>query len=181
MVGETPFSPSTMRELLARAITEANTVDPAARLTQIVGIGVGADGRVQLDSTTRYSPRWLFGFYNATTQNWIAVTWLTFAYGMQNPVVDPDAGNVTSTDFIADPNALIDSDRGAQLFAAQPGCPGLTGDDNDLVQYLRDVDTGQDVIMIGAMGEYWRATAADPPSTIFMATVRKNDIRSTSP
>jgi hypothetical protein len=167
MVGDTPFTAATMRELLPRALSEAAAIDPAARLTQIVGLGVGADGKVQLDSTTRYTPRWSFGFYNSTRAEWIDVSWLTFAHGRQNPVVTPNAGSVSSTDLIADPEAMIDSDRGVALFAAEANCPDLTGDDNDMVQYLRDADTSQDVIMIGAMSKYWRATAAEPPSTIF--------------
>lgn len=166
MVGNTGFTPATMRDVLAEAVSRANAVDPAARLTQIVGIGVRPDGKVPLDSTTDYSPRWSFGFYNASTQTWLEVAWLTFAFGQPNPYVTPNAGNISSTDFIADPNALIDSDRAAQIYATIPNCPGLTGDDGDLVQYLRDADTSQDVLQVGAMSKYWRATATDPPVTI---------------
>lgn len=167
MVGTTQFTPSTMAELLPRAISEAAAIDPAAGLVAILGLGVGPDGKVPLDSTTRFSPRWDFSFYNPASQKWISVSWLTFAYGMENPAVNPDDGSSSETAIIGDPSVLMDSDRVAELYAAQPMCPPITGDDNDNIQYFYDVDSAQNVVIFGAMGDFWRGTAAEPGTTIY--------------
>lgn len=167
MVGNTEFTSATMAELLPRAITAAAAVDPGAGLVQVIALGIDPNGQVQLDSTTRYTPRWEFMFYNPVAQKHLSVGWLSFAYGSANPVIDPDAGSTSNTAMLADPNAMIDSDRAVQLFAAQPTCPGVTGADEDVIQYFHDEDSNRDVIMVGAMGEFWRGSAAEPGTTIF--------------
>jgi hypothetical protein len=159
------FTPIKMREALPVALDRARAVDPAARLTQITGIGVKADGTVALDSSSSYSPRWSFGFYNASTRRWIEVSWLSAAFNMMNPQVNPNAGNISSTEPLANVDTLVDSDTAVRAFDAAPGCTAPVGADDDLITYIHD--SGQDFVQVGSMGAYWRGTAHAPITTVF--------------
>jgi hypothetical protein len=164
-VGTAEYVPSKMRDLLPLALDAARAADPAAHLSQINGNAIHPDGRVHLESSTNYAPRWSFGFYNPGTMKWIDITWVSFAYGQVNPVVTLDSGSVSSTDPFSDVSALIDSDRAAQVYATGPGCPGVTGADDDYIQYF-SVD-GVDTMSMSAMGEYFRSQGAEPATRIF--------------
>lgn len=164
-IGDSPFRPVKMRDLLTTSLDAARAVDPAAQLTQIVGLGLRADGTIPLDDTRSYTYRWDFGFYNATTRRWVGVLWLTPAFMSASPIVDPDAGNVSSTDPIGDPLGLFDSDRVAALFAQQASCPALTGAEDDQIIYTRA--DGRDVVLVGAQGKFWRGSAQEPAGTDF--------------
>src|SRR5688572_4307413 len=93
--------------------------------------------------------RCVFGF-NPNTQRALTVSWYTPAFvGFTNPVVTPNAGNVTSTTPIINITGLVDSNIAVNAFyASLTGCPALTGDDFDFILY--NVVDGQDVVSISA-------------------------------
>ncbi|MCA9552278.1 MAG: putative metal-binding motif-containing protein [Myxococcales bacterium] len=155
------YTPATMQDLLPAALAAAAQVDPAAALVQIVGFGVGADGRVRLDDATSYTKRWLFGFYNPTADRAVAVTWLTPAYPGPNPNVDPNAGNITAEEPLSSPASLADTPDVLAARASQGSCAGpLTGVDDDTVIYLQQ--DGAAVVQVLTADQYWRGTAQPP-------------------
>lgn len=164
-VGASEYLPATMRDLLPRALSEAMAADPGAQLTQINGSAIHPDGTVHLESATSYAPRWSFGFYNSATQKYLDVSWLSFAYGQVNPVVTVDAGSVSEEVPMTNVAGLVDSDRAVQVYGASMNCPGVTGADDDFIQYFA-VD-GVDTFSVSAMSEYYRASGVEPVMTIF--------------
>lgn len=111
---------------------------PGGEFVKIIGFNLEADGTVDLSVTDNFFPRWEFGFYDAFQDRWLTVSWFSAAYLSTNPVVNANAGNVVEEEPIGlDPAALPDSDVVAAAFAAAPGCPSLTGGDDDYVIYHR--------------------------------------------
>jgi hypothetical protein len=157
VVGQPDYAPATMRELLPRALGEAQSVDSGTELVSIVAFGIGADGRVGLDDAASFSKRWLFGFRHPSTGRNVSVTWFTPAFPGPNPTVDPNAGNITPEVALPDTANLADSDAVAAAFAAQGNCGVLTGGDSDSLIYTRQ--NGQNVVLVGGSGGTWRATA----------------------
>jgi hypothetical protein len=160
VVGQSGYEPATMRELLDEALDRAAATDPDAMLVQAIGIGIRSDGKVSLDDAASYYKRWTFGFYNASANRWMSVSWLTPAFATANPLVDPDDGSITSTDPLPNPGALVDSPEAVTAYA-QAGCPQLTGADADYI-YYQFLD-GQAVVSFSREdGTYWRGTATAP-------------------
>jgi len=155
------YTPATMQDLLPSALSAAAQVDPGAELVQIVGFGVGPDGKVGLDDAASYTKRWMFGFYNATLDRHVSVTWLTPAFPGPNPTVDPNAGNVTAEVPFLGPGTLADTPAVLAARASQGSCVGpLTGDEDDTVIYLQQ--DGADVVQVLSADQAWRGTAQPP-------------------
>ncbi|HEY4223330.1 MAG TPA: putative metal-binding motif-containing protein [Myxococcota bacterium] len=143
--------PITALAHLQDAIALVHTTHPTAFLTEIFVLGVGSDGKVDLTTTSDFSPRIVYDFMtpealtangctpgndcNATGPqvNYYAAAFTT----LPHPEVEDD-GNEVSFDEIEGVNALVDSDT----LAAQWSCGGLgpRGGDNDELIYSRDVD-----------------------------------------
>lgn len=158
VVGEADFAPVKMRDLLPRALAEAEAVAPGTELVQINAFGLAPDGTVALDDATSFSKRWVFGFRHPSTGDYVSVSWFTPALTTTNPVVDPDAGNIVSEVPFVDVAGLADSDAVSSALAAQGQCPALTGDDEDAAIYQNQ--GGQDVVLVTAGGSTWRGTAS---------------------
>jgi hypothetical protein len=165
VVGQDGYQPSTMMDLFDQAISTAAATDPAADLVSIIAFGVGLDGRVGLDDAASFTKRWQFAFLNASTMRALTVSWYTPAFATTNPVVDPNAGNVTATDPFANPAVLVDSPA-AITAHAQAGCPAVAGTDDDWILY-HVVDQQAVVSIYTASGSNWRGTATAPISEIF--------------
>lgn len=165
VVGQDAYQPATMKDLYDRAVAEAAATDPAAELVSIIGFGVRADGLVGLDDAASYVKRWQYAFLNAGTQRALTVSWYTPAYTTTNPVIDPDAGNVTADVPFPNPDALVDSDEAVSAYQQQ-GCPALAGGDDDYVLY-HVVDQQAVVTVNAAAGATWRGTATSPVVEIF--------------
>jgi hypothetical protein len=147
-----------MHELLATALDEAATADEAAELVKVIGFGVDAGGRVDLDLTGRFQPRWEFAFRNPNTGSYLTVSWYTRAFiGLDNPVVTPNAGNVVDTDpIVANVANAPTTDQVVSAHAAATSCEAFTGADNDTVIYYRP--DGQDVITTVVGGDTRQAS-----------------------
>lgn len=160
-----PYRPTKILAHLAEATTLAAGVDPAARLVSIIGFGADADGNIRLDRASSYSVWIQYSFHNPNTMRFIGVTWRTQAWGSENPLIDPNAGNVTTEDFIVSPMTLVDSDVAAAAAAAD-GCDTLGTSDTDYIQYMNI--NGEDVVTVSKDGgTTWRATAHAPMTEIF--------------
>ena len=161
--GDSGYAPARMRDLLDRALSEAAAVDPDARLAQITGIGLNADGRVQIDDATSYTKFWSFGFFNSAEHRWVEVRWVSIINNLFNPVVDPDAGNIASEVPFPDVDALGDSLEAVE--ARSPSCPVLVGDDSDLIIYSMQ-DGEARVVMSDARGGSWVGLAERPVTEV---------------
>ncbi len=156
--GASEFVPAKMGELLPRAIQLAATTDPAAVLVAIKAQEPGPDGRVALDVMS-FSKRWEFAFYNAALTRHTTVSWLPRSLSTDTPTVDPDAGNVSEEDPIANPMMLADSDAVAAAFAAA-GCGPLAAAAGEFMGYANI--NGEDVVQVSGGGDFWRALATPP-------------------
>ncbi|MEQ8571354.1 MAG: hypothetical protein RMA76_40865 [Deltaproteobacteria bacterium] len=158
--GTGEFDAVTMRQRLDEAIAVAAMEDPNAVLVSVFALGLDADGTIRIDRAASYSVRLQFGFLNPTTMQALTVTWFSQVWSMPNPVLEPDAGNVSADIPIADIGALVDSDRVASAYAAA-GCPALTGDDSDALIYQNN-GTDDVVNVSSASGASWAGVARDP-------------------
>lgn len=158
--GTGEFDAVTMRQRMDEAIALAATEDPNARLVSVFAVGLDDDGKIRIDRAASYSVRLQFGFRNASTMNTMTVTWFSQVWAMPNPVLDPDAGNVTAENPIPDPSLLVDSDRVAAAFTAG-GCGALTGDDGDTLIYQNN-GTDDVVHVYSTSGASWSGIARDP-------------------
>jgi hypothetical protein len=159
--GASPFAPAKVREHLAEANMLAANADSGARLVSIIAFGLKADGTIALDDSNSYVKRIQYSYYNASSTHAVTVSWFTPAFMMNNPVVDPDAGNVSATDPIPDPALLADSDAIATAFDASPLCPALIGDEDDYVLY-NVVDGAARANVYTRTNQYWVGTGTSP-------------------
>lgn len=169
LLGETGQGPTKMRAHLDQAISLAQGVDSAAVLVAIKGMGLQADGNIDLSDSLSYSKRWEYSFYNAAippSGRWLTVTWLSAAYLNDNPVITENAGNVIETVPLTQIPALIDSDRAAAAFTAD-GCVPLGGYDSDFISYTQDQDSAQPVILISTADSSYKAAAIEPVTLIY--------------
>lgn len=160
------YRPTTMREHLDEARSLAAATDPGAQFVKVIGFGLRPDGKIDLSDATSFSKRWEYGFYNPTTQRWLTVTWFTPAFATQNPVVNPDAGNVVEELPLIDGAGLLDSDQIATAYAGIAGCGTLTGHDDDTIIYHRTDEAEGDTVYVSAMDLSWVGTPHLPITTI---------------
>jgi hypothetical protein len=168
--GSSGYMPTTMKPLLPTALMLAGMSNPNAKLVSIIGDGFGPDGKVALDDASSYIKRWVFSFADQTVspEKDVTVTWFTPAFStMMNPVVDTNAGNVSSgQEQIASPTMLVDSDMAAAGFDSATNCGMLMGDNNDTVIY-QSVSGQARFLVSSAAGKSWAGTAIAPVTQIF--------------
>jgi len=138
-----------MKDRLNEAIAAARQVNPRAKLCRIFGLALQADGTVLLGQPGKYVPRWEYAFVDGEEEK-VPPRYVTVLYlNPGAPLVDPNAGNVSSLEPFpawAAP-ALADSDVLAAAFSAQPGHEPMGGCDNDSILY--QVENGQPDVLLG--------------------------------
>lgn len=153
---------STMRDLLATSIARAQSVDPQQRLMTVNGIGVGADGAIDLASTTG-TTFWSFTFSNTSGTAGVTVTWYNASVALDFPFVQSGSGDTDPP--IADVAALVDSD--VAVAAYDCGGTGPTGNGSDSILYTRDFGGTLDFIYLSTADGYSWSVHADDPSVDF--------------
>lgn len=138
-----------MKDRLNDALAAARQVNPAAKLCRIFGLGLRADGSILLGEPGKFVPRWEYAFVDGregkAPPRYVTVLYLS----PRTPLVDPNAGNVTSAEPFP-PWAvpiLADSDVLAAAFSAQAGHEPMGGFDDDSLLY--HVDNGEPGAVMG--------------------------------
>ncbi|MEM7676975.1 MAG: putative metal-binding motif-containing protein, partial [Myxococcota bacterium] len=141
--------------LLATALAAAAAEDETLALVSIVGIGVDAEGRIDLSDATSFSNRWVFGFREPGTTRTFSASWLTPALNPgNNPLIDPAGSGVVADIPIADPDRLPDSTALMASYAANSRCRVLSGRASDVVVYTI-VDGAPQVTVSNEDGDAW--------------------------
>ncbi|MEO1338056.1 MAG: hypothetical protein AAFV29_20600, partial [Myxococcota bacterium] len=141
--------------LLSTALAAAAAEDEALALVSIVGIGLDADGRIDLSDATSFSNRWIFGFRTPGTTRTFSATWLTPALNPgENPLIDPAGSGVVAETPLVDAAALPDSTTLMAAYAVDANCGPLSGRGSDLVVYTV-VDGTPQVTVSNEEGEAW--------------------------
>lgn len=138
-----------MKDRLNEAMAAAKQVNPRAKLCRVFGLALRADGSILLGEPGKFVPRWEYAFVDDQEEH-APPRYVTILYLSPGaPLVDPNAGNVSSIEPFPSGDApiLADSDVLAAAFNAQAGHEPMGGFDNDSILY--QVEKGEPVVLMG--------------------------------
>jgi hypothetical protein len=145
-----------MTDNLENAVMFVAERHPEAFLLKAVGIGLKADGTV--DIMNDYSSRWHYAFQDgdgvSQPPTFVTITYLMMA-GESQGLYEPDAGNVSEGLEIPETTwrAFKDATELVGDFLAEPGCTPMAQESSDSIVYSQ-TESGPQFVMGNWKGQY---------------------------
>lgn len=147
-----------MRDRLDQAIRLALEINPEAKLVRISGLGVHADGAVELGRPNDYISRWEYAFMDDREGEAPPFFVSVLYYASGEPLVTPNPGNVTQSETFDEEiiPELQDSDALVEIFNDQPDYKPMGGYQQDALVYSMRRALDPIVIMQNWKGQFLR-------------------------